>query len=216
MITSLLAGTRMGSTEHRRRELRNPKLSVYNYVYLYFRENGTPCYVGKGKKKRIDQHIQDARKGKEGDFLDHIRDMRVRDAPIRRHKVYEGLPGSLGALYVESVLIAELKKLPGVTLFNDVMPPPEKGATDYVRRHWRNRALWRLEALTDVHISERVYYFIQQRQLEGTFRHLHIGWRGYGDDCCLWADAETLSRISAIRRPKESYSRAVSRFVEAA
>lgn len=90
--------------------------SLY-YVYVLFRENGTPFYVGKGKGSRWHHHWTLARAGHRGYRLNIIRDMLSRGIEIPKVKLHEGLTEVTAHTY-EIALIAAIGRRPNGPLVN--------------------------------------------------------------------------------------------------
>jgi hypothetical protein len=77
------------------------------YVYVLFRENGRPFYVGKGQTGRLDAHEQGARRGEIGRRFNIIRAMLARGVEVPKVKLHEGLTEAV-ALDYEVALIAAI------------------------------------------------------------------------------------------------------------
>lgn len=83
------------------------------YVYIYFRPNGAPCYVGKGAGRRWLQHLGG---GSTNPYLNRI--IRKNGGDLPRVKIREGLSNE-EAIQVEIALIAAIgRKSEGGPLVN--------------------------------------------------------------------------------------------------
>ncbi len=86
------------------------------YVYVLFRENGEPFYVGKGRGCRFTQHEQLSRRGKtRRDAI--VRKMIAEGHEVPRVKIAEGLTDEQ-AFTIERAFIAALGRMPGGPLAN--------------------------------------------------------------------------------------------------
>lgn len=81
------------------------------YVYVKFRENGTPFYVGKGSTKgRWLEHERDARRGVKGHRFAIIRSMQARGLEVPTVKIHTNLTEAQANEY-EIALIAAIGRL---------------------------------------------------------------------------------------------------------
>ena len=87
------------------------------YIYVLFRENGTPFYVGKGKSSRWMDHEYLARTGHRGYRYNLIRDMLSRGVEIPKIKLHEELTEEIAFTY-EQALIAAMGRYPVGPLLN--------------------------------------------------------------------------------------------------
>lgn len=89
------------------------------YVYILFRENGVPFYVGKGRGRRLAAHECAARRGAKGHRFSIIRDLLARGLGVECRKVHEGLTDA-EAIALEVAWIAEIgRKVHGGPLVNE-------------------------------------------------------------------------------------------------
>jgi hypothetical protein len=77
------------------------------YVYVLFRENGVPFYVGKGTDNRWVRHEGSARRGDRGRVYDVIRRMLALGIEVPKVKVHDGLTETVAHEY-EIALIAAI------------------------------------------------------------------------------------------------------------
>jgi hypothetical protein len=87
------------------------------YVYVLFRENGVPFYVGKGQKSRWLDHEAGARRGERGHRFSIIRKMQARGAEVPKVKLHEGLTEIVAHEY-EVALITAIGRHPRGPLVN--------------------------------------------------------------------------------------------------
>jgi hypothetical protein len=87
------------------------------YVYVLFRENGVPFYVGKGKGPRWGAHERAARSGVWGHKAAIIRDMQARAIEVIKIKLHESLSEGVAYEY-EIALIKAIGRLPIGPLVN--------------------------------------------------------------------------------------------------
>lgn len=86
------------------------------YIYVLFRENGAPFYIGKGRKKRWFVHEQEVRRGRS--YKDNIIcDMMDRGVEVPKVKLAQWLTSSQAAAY-EIAWIAALGRHPNGPLTN--------------------------------------------------------------------------------------------------
>lgn len=78
------------------------------YVYVMFRPDASPCYIGKGKRKRIDNRIARSR---------HIRNIIKKHGDLPKLKIRDGLT-EMEAFAVEIALIAAIGRAPNGPLVN--------------------------------------------------------------------------------------------------
>lgn len=88
------------------------------YVYVLFRENGEPFYLGKGRRRRWEMHEWQARRGDAGHRFAIIRAMFARGLDeIPKVKLHEGLTAAMASNY-EIALIAAIGRHPYGPLTN--------------------------------------------------------------------------------------------------
>jgi hypothetical protein len=96
---------------------RAKRVAARFYVYVLFRENGVPFYVGKGKTDRWSHHFRAAKAGKKGYRYNVIRDMQSRNVDIPAVKIAEDL-SEAEAFIVERALIDAMGRYPLGLLVN--------------------------------------------------------------------------------------------------
>jgi hypothetical protein len=77
-----------------------------HYIYLLFRENGAPFYVGKGRGKRESGHEGEARNGHTATRHDIVRDMMARGLEIPKVRLHEDLTNSVANVYERALIAA--------------------------------------------------------------------------------------------------------------
>jgi hypothetical protein len=87
------------------------------YVYVLFRENGLPFYIGKGSNGRWLRHEKDARGSAKGRRFSIIRRMLARGVEAPKIKLHEDLTADM-ALQYEIALIAAIGRHPHGPLVN--------------------------------------------------------------------------------------------------
>lgn len=87
------------------------------YVYVLFRENGEPFYVGKGRGRRIKDHEQEAARGFQTHRAKLIRRILRSRPDVPKVKIREGLASS-EAYDIERALIAAIGRVPFGPLIN--------------------------------------------------------------------------------------------------
>ena len=80
------------------------------YIYVMFRENGTPFYIGKGKGPRMARHDGHAIRGRPGHHYNIIRAMLARGTEVPKVKLHEGLTEAEAFEY-ERALIAAIGRV---------------------------------------------------------------------------------------------------------
>jgi hypothetical protein len=98
------------------------------YVYILFRDNGLPFYVGKGRGRRWTVHEWQASKGRKGHRFSIIRDMQARGIEIPKIKLHEGLTETVAHDY-ETALIKAIRRKPEGPLVN--LTDGGEGSTGY-------------------------------------------------------------------------------------
>lgn len=102
------------------------------YVYVLFRENGVPFYVGKGQRDRWTTHEWYARRGAKGYRFNIIRAMLARGAEVPRVKLHEGLTEECAHRY-ETALIVAVGRYPHGPLVNQT--DGGEGTSGLSRKH---------------------------------------------------------------------------------
>lgn len=87
------------------------------YIYVLFRENGAPFYIGKGRGSRWIDHVYLARTGYPGYRYNLIREMLSRNTEIIKAKLHEELTEEVAFAY-ERALIAAIGRYPNGPLLN--------------------------------------------------------------------------------------------------
>ena len=87
------------------------------YVYVLFRDDGRPFYVGKGHGDRWLDHERRARYGRKGHRFAIIRDLQARGVELAKVKLHEGLTEATANAY-EVALIAAIGRVPHGPLVN--------------------------------------------------------------------------------------------------
>jgi hypothetical protein len=87
------------------------------YVYVLFRENGIPFYIGKGRRNRWIMHEWEASHGRKGHRFNIIRKMQAKGFSIPKVKLHEGLLEDVANAY-EIALIAAIGRMPVGPLVN--------------------------------------------------------------------------------------------------
>jgi hypothetical protein len=133
------------------------------YVYVLFRENGVPFYVGKGRNRRWEMHEWQARRGDKGFRFAIIRKMYAHGlAEIPKIKLHEGLTAAVASEY-EVALIAAIGRHPCGPLVNQTAggegssnPPPEVRAKKAAAMRGQHRSPETCAKIGDVHRGKEI------------------------------------------------------------
>ena len=87
------------------------------YIYVLFREDGSPFYIGKGRNRRWDMHEWYARRGNNGRRFAIIRRMIAQGIEVPKAKLHEGLTAAEASGY-KVALIAAIGRYPHGPLAN--------------------------------------------------------------------------------------------------
>ena len=102
------------------------------YVYVLFREDGRPFYVGKGRNGRWIEHERDARNGAKGHRFAIIRAMQARGLDVPKVKLHQGLTEEVAHAY-EVALITAIGRRPHGPLVN--LTDGGDGTSGYVMKN---------------------------------------------------------------------------------
>jgi hypothetical protein len=136
------------------------------YVYVLFREDGRPFYVGKGRDGRWLSHEKHAREGAKGPRFEIIRRIQRAHTDVPKVKLHEGLTTEL-ALQYEIALIAAIGRKPHGPLVNltaggDGLVDPTPEAREALRRHATARFSGKPQSAE--HIAARIAPLTNRKQ----------------------------------------------------